>query len=141
MSELSRNDADCRYSDQGVPLSISGLGVIEAVANGDGQDDSSCQGVRRKLFQGRGLVVVRTSRQSGLARSGRVNAAGRPGAITGMARTLGLLDSGDDRGDSSRRARGIALSEPAEKSAAEEAFRCLVRPPGTLIDVGKLGAT
>jgi beta-galactosidase len=52
-------------ADQEVQFSISGPGVIAAVGNGDGQDDASYQGDRRKLFQGRALVVVRTSRQSG----------------------------------------------------------------------------
>ncbi len=52
-------------ADQEVQFSISGPGVIAAVGNGDGQDDASYQGDRHKLFQGRALVVVRTSRQSG----------------------------------------------------------------------------
>ena len=65
-------------ADQEVQFSISGPGVIAAVGNGDGQDDASYQGDRRKLFQGRALVVVRTSRQSG--------------PITVKARTPGLSD-------------------------------------------------
>ncbi len=52
-------------ADQEVHFSISGPGVIAAVGNGDGQDDASYHGDRRKLFQGRALVVVRTSRESG----------------------------------------------------------------------------
>ena len=52
-------------ADQEVQFSISGPGVIAAVGNGDGQDDASYQGDRRKLFRGRALVVVRTSRESG----------------------------------------------------------------------------
>jgi beta-galactosidase len=52
-------------ADQEVQFSISGPGVIAAVGNGDGQDAASYQGDRRKLFQGRALVVVRTSRESG----------------------------------------------------------------------------
>jgi beta-galactosidase len=51
--------------DQEVQFSISGPGVIAAVGNGDGQDDASYHGDRRKLYQGRALVVVRTSRESG----------------------------------------------------------------------------
>src|ERR1035438_8754965 len=39
VSELSGNDANCRYSDQGAPFSISGPCVIAAVGNGDVQDD------------------------------------------------------------------------------------------------------
>lgn len=52
-------------ADQEVQFSISGPGVIAAVGNGDGQDEGSYYGDRRKLFQGRALVVVRTSRESG----------------------------------------------------------------------------
>jgi beta-galactosidase len=54
------------HADQDIQFSISGPGVIAAVGNGDGQDDGSNQGDHRKLFQGRALVVVRTSRQAGL---------------------------------------------------------------------------
>jgi beta-galactosidase len=39
--------------------------VIAAVGNGDGQDEASYHGDRRKLFQGRAIVVVRTLQQSG----------------------------------------------------------------------------
>jgi beta-galactosidase len=53
------------HADQDVQFSISGPGVIAAVGNGDGQDDASYLGERRKLFQGRALVVVRTSKHSG----------------------------------------------------------------------------
>ena len=53
------------HAEQEVEFSITGPGIIAAVGNGDGQDDASYQGNRRKLFQGRALVVVRTSRQSG----------------------------------------------------------------------------
>ena len=52
-------------ADQEVQFSIRGPGVIAAVGNGDGQDPASYQGDRRKLFQGRALVVVRTSKQAG----------------------------------------------------------------------------
>jgi beta-galactosidase len=41
------------HADQEVQFSRTGLGVIAAVGNGDGQDDASYQGDRRKLFQGR----------------------------------------------------------------------------------------
>jgi beta-galactosidase len=61
-------DAQGRWqpnADQEVRFSISGPGVIAAVGNGDGQDPASYQGDRRKLYQGRALVVVRTSRQAG----------------------------------------------------------------------------
>ena len=65
-------------ADQEIRFSLTGPGVIAAVGNGDGQDGASYQGDRRKLFQGRALVVVRTSRQSG--------------PITVTARTEGLSD-------------------------------------------------
>jgi beta-galactosidase len=52
-------------ADQEVQFAISGPGVIAAVGNGDGKDFATYQGDRRKLFQGRALVVVRTSRQDG----------------------------------------------------------------------------
>ena len=52
-------------ADQEIQFAITGPGVIAAVGNGDGQDPASYQGDRRKLFQGRALVVVRTSKQSG----------------------------------------------------------------------------
>ena len=53
------------HADQEVQFSIDGPGVIAAVGNGDGQDPGSYQDERRKLFQGRALVVVRTSRHAG----------------------------------------------------------------------------
>ena len=52
-------------ADQEVQFSLSGPGAIVAVGNGDGRDGAAYQGDRRKLFQGRALVIVRTSRQSG----------------------------------------------------------------------------
>lgn len=52
-------------ADQEVQFSISGPGAIAAVANGDGKDAASYQGNQRKLFQGRALVIVRTSKESG----------------------------------------------------------------------------
>jgi beta-galactosidase len=61
-------DADGRFqpdADQEVQFAISGPGLIAAVGNGDGQDAATYHGDRRKLFQGRALIVVRTSKQSG----------------------------------------------------------------------------
>jgi beta-galactosidase len=52
-------------ADGEVQFSLNGPGVIAAVGNGDGQDGASYQGDRRKMFRGRALVIVRTSRQSG----------------------------------------------------------------------------
>ena len=61
-------DAEGRFqanADQEVQFTITGPGVIAAVGNADGKDESPYQGDRRKLFQGRALVVVRTQGQSG----------------------------------------------------------------------------
>jgi beta-galactosidase len=61
-------DAEGRFqsnADQEVQFALSGPGVIAAVGNGDGKDAASYQSDRRKLFQGRALVIVRTSKQSG----------------------------------------------------------------------------
>ena len=66
------------HAEQEVQFSISGPGVLAAVGNGDGQDDAAYQSDRRKLFQGRALVVVRASGQSG--------------RITVTARTPGLRE-------------------------------------------------
>jgi len=63
---------------QEVQFAISGPGMIAAVGNGDGEDDAGYQGTQHKLFQGRALVVVRSSRQSG--------------PITITAKTPGLSD-------------------------------------------------
>ena len=69
------------HAAQEVQFSISGPGLIAAVGNGDGEDEASYQADRRKLFHGRALVVVRTSRQTG--------------PITVIARTPGLSDASE----------------------------------------------
>jgi beta-galactosidase len=53
------------HADQEVQFAISGPGAIAAVGNGDGQDAGSYHTDHRKLYQGRALVVIRTSRQAG----------------------------------------------------------------------------
>jgi beta-galactosidase len=61
-------DAQGRFqpnADQEVEFAIGGPGAIAAVANGDGKDVAPYQGDRRKLFEGRALVIVRASKQSG----------------------------------------------------------------------------
>ena len=61
-------DADGRpdlRADKEVQFQISGPGVIAAVGNGDGQDPDSYRGDRRKLYQGRALMVIRSERQAG----------------------------------------------------------------------------
>ncbi len=53
------------HASQPVEFSVSGPASIEAVGNGDGEDPASYHANQRKLFQGRALVVVRTSRNAG----------------------------------------------------------------------------
>ncbi len=55
-------------ADQEVQFAISGPAIIAAVANADGKDTEPYQGVRRKLYEGRALVVLRTSSQAGAIR-------------------------------------------------------------------------
>jgi beta-galactosidase len=55
---------DLRAGQQ-VQFTLGGPGAIAAVGNGDGQDPASYQGDRRKLYQGRALAVIRTSKQTG----------------------------------------------------------------------------
>jgi beta-galactosidase len=69
-------------ADQEVQFEISGPGVIAAVGNGDGQDPDSYHGNRRKLYQGRALVVIRSSEQAGeIKLTGRSSGLGE-GALT-----------------------------------------------------------
>jgi beta-galactosidase len=49
-------------------FSISGAGIIAAVGSGDGQSLESYQGSSFRLFQGRALVVVRSTRREGKIR-------------------------------------------------------------------------
>jgi beta-galactosidase len=53
------------HADQEIQFSMSGPGSIAAVGNGDGRDPDSYQSDKRKLYQGRALVVIRTTRQAG----------------------------------------------------------------------------
>jgi len=55
---------DLHYAQE-AQFEISGPGVIAAVGNGDAQDPDSYHSDRRKLYQGRAMVVIRTTRQSG----------------------------------------------------------------------------
>jgi beta-galactosidase len=52
-------------ADQEVQFEVSGPGTIAAVGNGDAQDPDSYHSNRRKLYQGRALVVLRSWKQSG----------------------------------------------------------------------------
>ena len=77
-------------ADQEVQFAISGPGVITAVGNGDGEDSASYQGDRRKLFQGRALVVVRTSRQRGeITVTAKTQGSG-DGSVTIQSKNAGL---------------------------------------------------
>ncbi|MGB8262038.1 MAG: sugar-binding domain-containing protein [Terracidiphilus sp.] len=62
-----------------VKFSLSGPGSIVAVGNGDGQSSESYQGDHRRLFNGRALVVVRTSHAGGTIQL-TATAAGLPTA-------------------------------------------------------------
>jgi len=53
------------HADRNMQFSISGPGVIAAVGNANGQDPDSYHGDHSKLYQGRALVVIRTSQQTG----------------------------------------------------------------------------
>ena len=53
------------FADREVQFEVSGPGVIAAVGNGDGKDPDSYFGNQRKLYQGRALVVIRTSKLTG----------------------------------------------------------------------------
>lgn len=73
-------------ADQEVQFEISGPGVIAAVGNGDGQDADSYHGDRRKLYQGRLLVVIRTSRQAGAIKLTATSPSLSDGSLTINAR-------------------------------------------------------
>jgi beta-galactosidase len=69
------------HADQEVQFSISGPGVIAGVGNGDGADPASYHADRRKLFEGRAIVVVRTSRQAGPIKLTASSSGLRNGAV------------------------------------------------------------
>lgn len=52
-------------ANQEVQFAISGPAGIAAVGNGDAEDSDPYQGTKRKLYQGRALVVIRTSHKAG----------------------------------------------------------------------------
>lgn len=75
------------FADQEVQFEIAGPGVIATVGNGDGKDVDPYQGTKRKLYAGRALVVVRTTRQGGAIRLA-AKAQGLAGAeVTVRSRT------------------------------------------------------
>jgi beta-galactosidase len=52
-------------ADQEIQFSIGGPGVIQAVGNGDMTSDERYQGVQRRVYHGRALVVVRSTNAAG----------------------------------------------------------------------------
>jgi beta-galactosidase len=52
-------------ADQKVHFAVSGAGVLAAAGNGDGQSTDPYSGDTYRLFHGRALVVLRTSRMTG----------------------------------------------------------------------------
>lgn len=65
---VQADDAEGRlqpHADAQVRFSITGPGAIAGVGNGDGEDTASYQDPQRKLFEGRALLIVRTSTEAG----------------------------------------------------------------------------
>jgi beta-galactosidase len=79
---LDSNGRPDLHASQEVQFEISGPGVIAAVGNGDGQDADSYHSDRRKLYQGRALVVIRSSRQSDPIKLTAKSAGLRNGSLT-----------------------------------------------------------
>jgi beta-galactosidase len=52
-------------ADQEISFTVSGPGAIAGVGNGDIASEEMYQGNRRKLFHGKALVIVRTTRTAG----------------------------------------------------------------------------
>ncbi len=73
-------------ADQEIQFEISGPGTIAAVGNGDGQDPDSYYSNRRKLYQGRALVVIRSSKQSGPLKLAVKGSGLRDGSLTIVAK-------------------------------------------------------
>lgn len=76
-----------------VQFTISGPGAIVAVGNGDGMSKESYQGDHRSLFNGRAIVVVRTSRTPGSIRLGATATGMSAGEVT--IRTESASPDGD----------------------------------------------
>lgn len=85
-------DAEGRFQPNAgheIQFAATGPGVIAAVGNADGQDTDSYQGTRRKLYEGRALVVIRTSTQSGAIRLTATAPGLAEAAVTIQAKTSG----------------------------------------------------
>jgi beta-galactosidase len=70
-------------ANQEVEFEISGAGSIAAVGNGDAQDPDSYHSNQRKLYQGRALVVIRSSRQAG-----RINLTAKSAGLSAASLTI-----------------------------------------------------
>src|SRR5262249_16333534 len=78
------------HADQEVQFEINGPSTIAAVGNGDGQDADSYHSNQRKLFQGRAMVVIRTSRQTGATKLIAKSSGLSDGSLTIDARAARL---------------------------------------------------
>jgi beta-galactosidase len=87
---VDSNDRPDLRADQEIQFEISGPGTIAAVGNGDGQDPDSYYSNRRKLYQGRALVVIRSSKQSGPLKLGAKGSGLRDGLLTIVAKAAQL---------------------------------------------------
>jgi beta-galactosidase len=65
---LDKNGQPLPDANHPVTFSLSGPGTIAAVGSGDMASEEPYQGTQRKLFNGKALVVVRTSRSAGAIR-------------------------------------------------------------------------
>ena len=66
MEAVDANGQPHSNAEHQVTFSLKGPGVIAAVGNGDMTSEEPYQGNQRKLFRGKALVVVRTSRTGGV---------------------------------------------------------------------------
>jgi beta-galactosidase len=62
---LDENGGLQMNADQQVHFTITGFGLIAGLGNGDGKSADSYQRDRLTLFNGRALVIVRTSKTPG----------------------------------------------------------------------------
>lgn len=69
-------------ANEEVQFALNGPGVIAAAGNGDGQDPDSYHSNRRKLYQGRAIVVIRATRATGTIRLTARSAGLSDGVVT-----------------------------------------------------------
>ena len=78
-------DADgvrCPWADPVVEFEIDGPGEIVAVDNGDPESHESFQEPRRRMFRGRGLVIVRRTADEGAVTVTATSSGLEPAAAT-----------------------------------------------------------